>query len=232
MTIKDSWPPYQDEPVCVVLGAMPITQREAEEIRSLQDRFLICADAGLLNAQKYGFKPDLTMGDFDSLEGGEASVVGEKLNFLVEKDDTDTMLGIKEGISRGYRRFLLYGSLGGRLDHSLANIMSLRYLLDEGARGWIMSEENCVTLLQNGSMTFERDERYPHFSVFSYEKEARGVRETGFKYVASGVAGAGKTGSLSHTMTNVFPLGVSNSIVEERATLSVEDGILLIVRAK
>jgi hypothetical protein len=33
-------------------------------------------------------------------------------------------------------------------------------------------------------------------------------------------------------MTNVFPLGVSNSIVEERATLSVEDGILLIVRAK
>ena len=134
MTVRDNRPPYFGEKVCVVLGAMPITAQEAQDIAGLPRCFLICADAGLENARAYGLTPDLTLGDFDSLAGGEPDIEGEKLTFPVEKDDTDTMLGIKEGLDRGYRRFLLYGSLGGRLDHTIANIASLRYLLDHGAR--------------------------------------------------------------------------------------------------
>ena len=221
MTVRDNRPPYFGEKVCVVLGAMPITAQEAQDIAGLPHCFLICADAGLENARAYGLTPDLTLGDFDSLAGGEPDIEGEKLTFPVEKDDTDTMLGIKEGLHRGYRRFLLYGSLGGRLDHTIANIASLRYLLDHGAHGWLMSEQNCVTMIKDESITFLRDDRYPHLSVFSYDQVARGVTEIGGKYAPA-----------AHELNNVFPLGVSNSIVGQEATVSVEDGVLLIIRAR
>lgn len=179
----------------------------------------IAADAGLLLCQKEGLRPDLVIGDFDSmeLEGTPEGCV----RVPVEKDDTDTMLGIKEGLDRGYRRFLLYGSLGGRLDHTIANIASLRYLLDHGAHGWLMSEQNCVTMIKDESITFLRDDRYPHLSVFSYDQVARGVTEIGGKYAPA-----------AHELNNVFPLGVSNSIVGQEATVSVEDGVLLIIRAR
>ncbi len=221
MIDRDNWPPYQRERVCVVLGAMPITEEEAREIKSLSHRFLICADAGLENARLHHLTPDLTLGDFDSLAGGEPEVSGPKLTFPVEKDDTDTMLGVKEGLARGYRRFLLYGSLGGRLDHTIANIVTLRYLLEQGAQGWIMSCDNCVTMLKDGSMTFAKDDRFPHLSVFSYDPVAEGVTEIGGKYAP-----------VTHSLTNLFPLGVSNSIVGDEATVSVERGVLLIIRAR
>ena len=221
MTVRDSRTPYFGERVCVVLGAMPITAQEAQDIESLPHRFLICADAGLENARAYGLRPDLTLGDFDSLEGGEPDVAGEKLTFPVEKDDTDTMLGVKEGLARGYRHFLLYGSLGGRLDHTIANISTLRYLLEYGAHGWLMSEQNCVTMIKDESITFLRDDRYPHLSVFSYDVVAKGVTEVGGKYAPA-----------AHELNNIFPLGVSNSIVGDSATVSVEEGILLIIRAR
>lgn len=210
--------------VCIVLGAMPISDREAQDIReALNDpgTLLICADAGLSVAQRHGIVPHLIMGDFDSLEGRPPEGDIPVLTFPVEKDDTDSMLAAKEGLARGYRHFRFYGSLGGRLDHTLANISMLRYLLDYNATGWILSEENCVTLLQNSSLTLQRDENYPHLSVFSYEKLAEGVVVQGGKYTPQ-----------SHALDNVFPLGVSNSIVGQQATVSVEQGVLLIVRAK
>ena len=107
MTVRDNRPPYFGEKVCVVLGAMPITAQEAQDIAGLPHCFLICADAGLENARAYGLTPDLTLGDFDSLAGGEPDIEGEKLTFPVEKDDTDTMLALREGLKRGCTEFYL-----------------------------------------------------------------------------------------------------------------------------
>ncbi|NLT57910.1 MAG: thiamine diphosphokinase [Clostridiales bacterium] len=208
------------ERICVVLGAMPISEREAAQIRALEGALLICADAGYAQAMRHGLTPDFTVGDYDSLEGSVTDIEGVKLTFPVEKDDTDAMLAAKEGLARGCRRFLFYGALGGRLDHTLANITMLRYLIDFGATGWLLSEENCVTLLKDGALTLERDAHYPHLSVFSYEGEATGVLVQGGKYTP-----------VSHSLNNCFPLGVSNAILGERAIISVKRGILLIVLA-
>ena len=43
----------------------------------------------------------------------------------VEKDDTDTLLCLKYGMELGYREFLMIGGIGGRLDHTMANIQTL-----------------------------------------------------------------------------------------------------------
>ena len=91
----------------------------------------IAADAGLHNCRSAGIEPELVIGDFDSMEQPPR---GGCVVAPVEKDDTDTMLAVREGLARGCGEFYLYGGTGGvRLDHTLANLQTLAFLRRHGA---------------------------------------------------------------------------------------------------
>lgn len=64
------------------------------------DDFVICADGGYIYAQRFGIKPQLIVGDFDSSTMPDTDV--PTIALPTEKDDTDTIYAIKQGISRGY----------------------------------------------------------------------------------------------------------------------------------
>ena len=88
-----------------------------------QDDIVIAADGGYRYTEQLGIKPHAVLGDFDSLgyapEGAQV--------FPVQKDDTDAMLAVRQGLKMGCRRFILYGSLDGpRLDHTVANFQTLQ----------------------------------------------------------------------------------------------------------
>ena len=130
---------------CVIFaaGQMDITPLLP---RPEQGDFIIAADAGIRNAAALGAVPDLVMGDMDS--AAEEEVPDGALLFPVRKDDTDLMLAIKKGIEMGYQDFLIYGATGGRLDHTIASIQSLSYLLSHGCRGILVDGEQWVTGFQ------------------------------------------------------------------------------------
>ena len=112
---------------------------------------VIAADGGLRYTQALGVSPQAIIGDFDSLhyvpQGAEV--------FPVEKDDTDSMLAVKLGLSRGYDRFLLYGAMDGeRLDHTVANYQLLSFLADRRARGVLVGNRFCATVIKNGGLRF------------------------------------------------------------------------------
>ena len=88
--------------------------------------FLIAADGGYGQLKQWGMSPHLAVGDFDSL--GRVPEDVEVVRHPVRKDDTDMMLAVQEGLARGCGRFLIYGGLGGRLDHTLANLHILAFL--------------------------------------------------------------------------------------------------------
>ena len=75
---------------------------------------VIAADGGLRHLEAQGLTADLIVGDFDSL--GRVPEGDNILRHPVEKDDTDMLLAVRTGLDRGYRIFVLYGGLGGRLD--------------------------------------------------------------------------------------------------------------------
>ena len=121
----------------------------AEQI--CKEDYIIAADGGLRHTEKWNLKPDDVLGDFDSL-GYTPS--GANV-FPVEKDDTDTMLAVRRGLSLGYDRFLLYGSVDGpRLDHTVANFQTLQYLADHGARGYLIGRDVIITVIKNSSLAF------------------------------------------------------------------------------
>ena len=115
------------------------------------DQTVIAADGGFRHTQALGLEPDVILGDFDSL-----GYMPDRANvFPVEKDDTDAMLAVRRGLSMGCSRFLLYGSLDGpRLDHTVANFQTLRYLCDHDAFGYLIGRDYLVTAVCSGGLRF------------------------------------------------------------------------------
>ena len=159
--------------------------------------------------------PDLLLGDFDSLT--EVPDFAHIHRVPVEKDDSDMMLAIKKGLSRGERMFHLYGGMGGaRSDHTLANMQSLLYLVCHGAQGWLYGDRERYTAIRNGTITFPARER-GIMSVFCLGADAIGVSISGAQYPLE-----------EARLTANFPLGVSNHFIGNPITVSVRDGSLLI----
>ncbi|HWQ59183.1 MAG TPA: thiamine diphosphokinase [Clostridia bacterium] len=174
---------------------------------------VVAADAGYLRLN--GVKPDLVVGDFDSLgfvPEGEGVV-----RHPARKDDTDTLLAVRLGLARGCRTFAILGGLGGRLDHTLANIQTLAYLSARGARGCLVGAEETALMLDGGSIRFAAG-LSGAISVFAYGAPARGVTEEGLEYPLDRA-----------TLSPDYPLGVSNAFSGSPARISVEEGRLLIV---
>ena len=179
------------------------------------DDLVIAADAGYLNLQKAGIKPDVIIGDFDSANKPETDAQVEA--FPVLKDDTDTMLAIRYGFQSGYKRFEIYGGIGGeRTDHTIANIQSLAYIAEHGGRGTLVGENERFTLIKNSSVTL-RSEKGETLSVFAYGGIAEGVSIKGAVYESDDLE-----------LSPFFPLGVSNKFKEDTATVGVKKGYILI----
>ena len=179
------------------------------------DDLVLAADAGYLNLQKAGIKPDVIIGDFDSAKKPETDAQVEA--FPVLKDDTDTMLAIRYGFQSGYKRFEIYGGIGGdRTDHTIANIQSLAYIAEHGGSGTLVGENERFTLIKNSSVTLH-SEKGKTLSVFAYGGIAEGVSIKGAVYESD-----------SLELSPFFPLGVSNKFKEDTATVGVKKGYILI----
>ena len=194
--------------VCYIVGAAPFS----EEILTQRDDFIIAADGGQAALKARAILPDLVVGDFDS------SLPPDSVPYVkhpVEKDDTDTALAIREGLMRGYSAFVLYGCTGGRPDHTYAVVQSMLSAAKKGAWLFLVGEGMVGTVLVNrGAVFFPKG----HVSVFSLTDEATGVTLEGLQYPLKDAS-----------LTNDFPLGVSNAGNGDKATVCVKKGALYLL---
>lgn len=176
-----------------------------------EDALVIAADGGLRHAEGLGLRPDVILGDFDSL----GYVPADSRVFPVEKDDTDAMLAARVGLEQGCGFFLFYGSLDGpRLDHTVANFQTLAYLATHGARGVLIGRDYIAAVLREESIGFS-EEATGILSLFCLGASAE-VSIEGLKY------------GLDHgRLTPDFPLGVSNHFEGKAARVTVHHGLVL-----
>ena len=200
------------EPICYIVGAAPT--EALPEVR--EGDFLIAADRGYDALRRAGIAPDLIMGDFDSL--GYTPEGENVLPHSPIKDDTDLLLAIRWAMERGWRRFVIYGALGGnRLDQTVASFQTLRFLADHGAKGRLVGDGWNVALLQNAALRFP-PAASGWLSLFVSGEEARGVTLRGLKYELTDAA-----------LTCGMPLGVSNEFLGCEARIAVADGALFVL---
>ena len=198
--------------ICYIIGAsvtdgMYIDRRPGD--------FVIAADGGLSALDRMKVHADLVVGDFDSL--GRLPVNENTIRHPREKDDTDTALCLAEGMKLGYRTFVIYGGLGGRLDHTMANIQNCAGAAEHGAVCWIWGEENAVCTFGDGeSLHFEK-EKTGIVSVFAIDR-ATGVTLKGLKYPIENAC-----------LTSCVPLGVSNEFTGVESSITVDEGTLIVM---
>jgi len=178
---------------------------------------IICADSGFDHAVKMGIKPDIVVGDFDSISGDIPADVA-RLQYPARKDLTDTEIAIEHARGLGFRDFLLLGAVGSRIDHSLTNILLLTDFLRRGENAAIINENNKV-MITNSQMHLSE----PVGSIVSLVPltDCRGVTTVGLEYVLDDA-----------DMTVGKGLGVSNIMAQSTAGITVASGTLLIIIAK
>lgn len=228
--------------ICYVVGAGDCL---GLEFQPTSEDLVIAADAGLRYLEQNGITADLIIGDFDTLENAPAGT--NVITLSCEKDNTDMLAAVREGIKVGYTEFHLYGGTGGRIDHTIANLQVLAYLSENGWKGYLhcpqnsfvrpvdrelkkadyaeasgnpFESESVITAITNGVLSFSPVPS-GYISVFSYSEKSEGVYLQGLKYPLTDA-----------TLTNTFPIGTSNEFIGEKSRISVKNGTLMIVFPK
>ena len=206
--------PLYTEGLCYIVGAMSLTP--SLRPYPAPGDYVIAADRGFDSLMAYGVTPDLAVGDFDSL--GHSPNHPNVIQLPAEKDDTDMVFALRKGLELGYRRFILLGGVGGRLEHTLGNLQLLDWLTTHGAQGFLAGEKTAATCIRDGAQLTFPASMTGYLSVFCNSGTAEGVTLTDLKYPLSG-----------HTLTGAFPLGVSNQFLGKPSQVSVEKGSLLLL---
>lgn len=189
--------------------------------------FVIACDKGFEYAERMKIKPDVWIGDFDSYKK-EPSFDGQLIKLPIEKDDTDTISAIKYAIEKGCEFIHVCCAFGGRLDHTVANIQAASFAVDKGVRITMSGLNTVLYTVKNDSINLYCNAD-SYVSVFSLTDKSIGVTLKGLKY------------SLDNTtLTNSFPLGVSNECSFENkkpgepslVPVEVKEGILAVIVCK
>ncbi len=175
--------------------------------------FVMCADAGWQIADRMGVKFDLTIGDFDSAPAPDVGFVDRH---PVMKDDTDTMLCIRRALDMGLNRIVLIGGMGGRMDHTLANIQAMKFIADRGGRAELRDGDIRMYAVSSGEIDVPR--AAGKLSVFALSDVCEGVTIRGAKYQLTDAR-----------ITNGFPIGMGNDFTDACAHITVRTGALLIM---
>jgi len=176
--------------------------------------YVIAADAGYLRALEKGIRPDLIVGDFDSLGGVPEGV--ETLSAPVEKDYSDGELGVRQAALLNFTHLDIYGAIGGRIDHFLYNLHLLKLAHDLGIRA-VIRGDLCDVYYTESTLLLDVSVG-DTLSLVPFEGSAHILKATGLYYPATDV-----------TLTKKDTLGLSNRCTEERVYLSVDKGGVLAI---
>ncbi|WP_127590847.1 thiamine diphosphokinase [Paenibacillus lautus] len=186
--------------------------------------FIIGADRGALYLIEHGIKPDLSVGDFDSISPGQMdrvrSMSGKVIDCdPIDKNLTDTELAFELALEHSPESIMILGATGTRLDHTLANIHMLIRGLQHHIPCSILDENNFITL--TGSSCIVENKGFTYVSLLPLTTEVTGINLEGFEYPLHDA-----------TLRLGQSLGVSNKLAEDKGTVRIEGGLLLIIQSK
>lgn len=180
---------------------------------------IIGVDRGVEVLIKAGIKPDIAIGDFDSVSDllYVESLEIKVLKFPVEKDKSDTELAIDFAMEKGFDEFVMTGMLGRRTDHLLFNISLLVSLYKQGKECAIIEEHEEIRLLDSEKKVFQVRVG-DIISLFPIDKIVYGVSTEGLKYEL-------QNKDLFYGST----LPLSNVALKNEISISIKKGTALVI---
>ncbi len=177
---------------------------------------IIAVDGGLRSLEEVGVKPNVALGDFDSL--GYVPTGMRTVRFSKDKDKSDMELALKRAKSQRFDNVVVFGALGGRLDHTLANMGVFSKYSELGLKVTVIDDDTAVFFL-TGPDIFEAPALESGVvSVFAMSDVTEGVFERGMKWDLDDVV-----------LTNRESIGLSNELIGEAVMIGVEKGTICVI---
>jgi thiamine pyrophosphokinase len=185
------------------------------------DAWVIAADGGIAHAFALGLTVDEAIGDFDSASVADLDRVraagGRVETHPVAKDATDLELALGLAVQRRPRRVVVIGGHGGRFDHWLGNAFllaapeyaSVELVARMGSSTVTVVRKSAVLTGSSGDLV----------SLLPVHGPAYGVRTDGLLYPL-----------VDEDLPVGTTRGVSNVFIGERASVSLDAGVLLAVQ--
>lgn len=184
--------------------------------------YIIVVDRGLEALDTLNIVPTHIIGDFDSVN---KELLNKYSNIPMttlepEKDFTDTHMAFKLALELNSTEVYVFGGIGSRIDHTLGNIHSMKELLDNNIYCKLLDENNEIQLI-NKTTVIDKDETYKYISLLPFTDTVTGITLVGFKYSLN-----------NYTMNSDASIGISNEQIDNKATIEVKEGILIIIKSK
>lgn len=186
---------------------------------------IIAADGGTHHCLSSGITPDVVIGDLDSLTAdniNELQIANvEIIRYPAKKDQTDLELALKLAIDRGADEIVVFGAMGGRWDMSIANILLPAEQNLSNATIRIIDGHHEIMLLRAGKEMIFHGKKGDIFSLIPLGRDALGITTIGLEY------------PLKDDLLRLgSSRGISNLFIENSATVSLKQGLLLCVHIR
>ena len=187
-----------------------------------QGDLVIAADGGADYCRKLGIKPEVIIGDMDSIDRDPAvakpSGDTEIIRHPARKDATDLELAIRLAIERGARSLVILGALGGRWDMSIGNLFLLAIPELKSIPVKVIDGNQEIVLLTGKDKAVFHGKPGDTLSLLPAGKNAEGITLEGLEYPLV-------RGTLPYGSSR----GISNVFQSDKATVSLESGTLICV---
>ncbi|MCH4286448.1 MULTISPECIES: thiamine diphosphokinase [Bacillota] len=175
-------------------------------------------DHGAISCIKQHIPMVCAVGDFDSVNDEEKAMIEKATDIMplpAHKNETDTEVAIFYAMEHQYEEIILYGGLGGRIDHELANL----YLLIHREYPIIlMNEQNRIQLLKEGHYKVKKD-AYQYLSFLALCDSC--ISEENVAYPLS-----------KQEISTKDIYTVSNEIIHEEADITIHKGKVLMIQTR
>jgi len=212
--------------VVVVIGGGTLSARAVEAELVDGDPIVVAADSGLDHAVAAGLRPNVLVGDLDSISAaGQMWAYANGVDierFPAEKDATDTELALAAAAERaGDGDVVLLGGVDGdddRLDHLLGTLLAMGHPSLGQLQGLraVLGATECV-VVHGGHTAHLTLEAGRTFSLLALHGPADGVTVTGAKWTLNDA-----------TLTGAEARGVSNVAIDD-VSVSCTSGVVTAV---
>lgn len=188
-----------------------------------EEDYIIGVDRGAYFLYLHGIEMDIAIGDFDSVTKDEKEQITANAKEIIscdafDKNETDTEMAYNFALHKQPREILLFGVLGTRFDHSIANIQLLFSGLKAGIDCKIVDEWNEIQLV-NSQLVIHKN-RFKNVSLLPLTSEVKGITLEGFIYPLTDA-----------TIKIGESIGISNILMGEIGKITIKSGILLVIKS-
>ena len=183
-------------------------QNTARDMREVSDLYIIGIDGGMKTLREAGIRPDIGVGDFDSVNVEDYSDT-PIVKLQPEKDETDTEYALLMAIDKHPEEIVVMGATGSRLDQTMASIELLKYAVDAGVDAIILDSTNRIRVAR-GETVYTKDKAFGYYlSVLPFSEDLTDLTMKGFKYEIE-----------EFTLKKGISRCISNELASDRAVIN------------